>query len=115
MIIIIEDRLLTVIYITETLWLLYRPVALFWIPFCQFFNKYFMDTHHVPRGMLGIWYKVELVTYRLGLVSSLIAAQSLDVETDKWRIIIRGRIAILTGLKLRLGHIEMWNKAVSVS
>ena len=29
MIIIIEDRLLTVIYITETLWLLYRHVALF--------------------------------------------------------------------------------------
>ena len=36
-----------------------------------------------PGACWPLGYKVELVTYRLGLVSSLIAAQSLDVGTDK--------------------------------
>lgn len=50
MIIIVEDRWLIV---TETLWLLLKTCGFVLNSFCQFFNKYFMDTHHVPGGMLA--------------------------------------------------------------
>lgn len=84
-------------------------------PFVSFSTNILRIPTMCPGACWALGYKVELVTYRLGLVSSLIAARSLDVEPDKWRIIIRGRVTILTGLKLRLGYIEMWNKALSLS